>query len=267
MNLTTPPPVEPLDPDYATDVQHDLVRRVRKKRRVPAWTPVLAAACGIAVIVAGGVFISRSNNEPSPAGRPTIVQVPAGTSPTQSLDLGPASGNEASVAAVACLAKEAAAAKPNQYPGGSLDPATIQLKSARWIKALGLPGRERQLVQSFMTANYVWFLCVDGKAEPYQGVGDGATDDVVGSWSWSNVGSPSMLRATFAFRSLAIVTRVELRIRGTEGASPWSVVSVADRGGYVTAVLPDAQARHGSAQVDIRGLDKTGKVLFEKTVG
>jgi hypothetical protein len=265
MNLTTPPPVEPLDPDYAADLQHDLVRRARKTHRVPTWTPVLAAACGIAIIIAGGIFLTR--NDLSPADRPSIVQVPAGTSPTQSLDLGPASDNEASVAAVACLAKEAAAAKPNQYPEGSLDPATIQLKSARWIKALGLPGRERQLVQSFTTANSVWFLCVDGQAQSYEGVGDGAKDDIVGSWSWANVGSPSMVRATFAFRSLAIVTKVELRIRGTAGASPWSVVSVADRAGYVTAVLPDARAQHGSAQVDIRGLDKTGKVLFEKTVG
>lgn len=267
MNLTTPPPVEPLDPDYATDVRHDLVRRVRAKRRLPTWTPVLAAACGIAIIIAGGLFITRKDSLLSPADRPSIVQVPAGKSPTQSLDLGPASDNEANVAAVACLAKEAAAAKPNQYPEGSLDAATIQLKSARWIKGLGTPGRERELVQSFMTANSVWFLCVDGQAQSYEGVGDGATDDVVGSWSWSDVGSPSMLRATFAFRTLAIVTKVELRVRGTEGASPWSVVSVADRGGYVTAVLPDARAQHGWAQVDIRGLDKTGKVLFEKTVG
>ncbi|MFC6159562.1 hypothetical protein [Kribbella jiaozuonensis] len=267
MNLTTPPPVEPLAPDYATDLQHDLVRRARKQHRIPAWTPVLAAACGIAIVIAGGLFLTRKDNLLSPADRPSIVQVPADKSPTQSLDLGPASDNEASVAAVACLAKEAAAAKPNEYPEGSLDPATIQLKSARWIKGLGTPGRARELVQSFMTANSVWFLCVDGQPQSYEGVGDGAADDVVGSWSWANVGSPSMLRATFSFRSLAIVTKVELRVRGTEGASPWSVVSVADRGGYVTAVLPDARAQHGWAQVDIRGLDATGKVLFEKTVG
>jgi hypothetical protein len=267
MNLTTPPPVEPLDPDYTADLRHDLVRRARKSHRIPTWTPVLAAACGIAIIIAGGILLTRKDSLPSPADRPSIVQVPAGKSPTQSLDLGKASDNEASVAAVACLAKEAAAAKPNQYPEGSLDPATIELKSARWLKALGLPGRERQLVQSFMTADSVWFLCVDGQAQSYEGVGDSATDDVVGSWSWANVGSPSMVRATFAFRSLAIVTKVELRIRGTAGASPWSAVSVADRGGYVTAVLPDARAQHGSAQVDIRGLDKTGKVRFEKTVG
>ncbi|WP_329000661.1 hypothetical protein OHA18_40285 [Kribbella sp. NBC_00709] len=266
MNLTTPPPVEPLDPEYATDLRQDLVRRARKKRRLPTWTPVLAAACGIAVVVAGGLLIVRTNGEPSPAG-----QVPA-DAPTQSLELGQPTQSDALAAAKSCLTTLTNDRRNDPVPPeAARDPKTIKLRSAHSIEAVGLPGQTRQLVQTFYTGDRFWVFCVDGKWQGYAAPGDDQGNPSDGIYSsglqWSGLPSDPLptLRATFSLTSRPSVVRVELRLRGARGETPWSQTKVIDGAGYVAAALPGDVAKHGPVQADVRAYDQAGNMVYSET--
>ena len=264
MNLTTPPPVEPLDPDYATDLRHNLVRQARRKRRLPAWTPVLAAACGIAVIVAGGVLFTRTNGEPSPAGQ-------LSDTPAQSLELGQATQSEALAAAKRCLPTLTIGKRTDPVPAAALDPATIKLRSAHWIKATGLPGQTRQLVQTVNSGDHFWLFCVDGEWEGYTKPGDDLGNPSDGIYSsalgWSGLpdASSSTLRATFSLTSKPSVARIQLRLRGPRGTTPWSQTTVIDGAGYVAAALPGDAAGHGPVQADVRVYDQSGNLVYSET--
>ncbi|TDW21533.1 hypothetical protein [Kribbella kalugense] len=265
MNLTTPPPVEPLDPEFSTDLRHHLVRRVRKKHHLPFWIPVLAAACGIAIVVACGILIARPGGHAGPAGQPTAELT------DQSLDLGAATSTQAQASARSCLASLSIGHRTDPIPAKSLDPKTIKLRSAHWIKALGLPGQTRQLVQTFSTANGLWVFCVDGKWQSYVQAGDDQGNPSDGIYSsslqWSGLpdASTTTLRAFFSLTSRPSVAQVEIRLRGARGTTPWSVAKIVDGAGYVAAALPSPASQHGPVQADVRALDKAGNVVYSET--
>lgn len=296
MNLTTPPPVEDLA--GADEIRADLIRRARLSQRGrPAWVPVLAAACGIAVITTGVVILTRPGHDgsaPPIASTPStpaptlreVQKVPADASPEVSLDLGPASRNIALADARECLADAAAAnAGETTVTDGSGDRVAVPLPAeadtatvhdARWVRTL--PGYDRKitpdrraLMQTFITAKGVWVMCIDNhyqqldKNRPSSG---SATFDfpVNGQWSVSNNPSgdgKSTFYTDFAFDALPQVARVELRLRWSGGATPWYGVTVKGGAGFVQASqLVHDQER---AETDIRAFDASGKQIFEDT--
>jgi hypothetical protein len=293
MNLTTPPPVEDLDPDYADRIRRRLVEDARSSgRRRPVWVPALAAACGIAVITIGVVVLTRTGggwsggdgsgaasapatSTPSPA---QVQKVPAGKSRQMSLDLGPASSAEAKAAARQCLQKSAAATgAPN--PATPADAETATVHQARWLKVLPgqdgelRPARDRMLLQTFTTRKDVWVECLDSQlADIFDPVLAGtsrekalplnAAEPINGSWTIRDLpdGRSTLLFTDFTFVTMPDVARVEIRIRWTGGASPWYGVAVVNGSGYVAASQPGAIHEKHSMEIDYRTLDKAGRV-------
>ncbi|GAA0626926.1 hypothetical protein HPO96_36255 [Kribbella sandramycini] len=269
MNLTTPPPVEQLDPEYAADLKQELVRKARRQeqprshRRVLfTWVPIVAAVTAVAISTASVVGLSQSRG--GPAGPAGIVQLPADQSPQQTLENGLAFPPEIDTAARECLTpKKNAYGYPNHLGNPE---AAKTIRSARWIK---IPGDLPRLHLTLVTrpAN-VWYQCLDGEFLRDGVVLEDRTwynEPVRGTWAWSTVDGEA--RASYSFRTDPAVTRVELRIRGTEGASPWFWVNVEDSSGYVAAALPGAEAQHGRSEVDVRALDENGKQVWAKTFG
>jgi hypothetical protein len=294
MNLTTPPPVEDLD--RADELRADLVRRARQSQHSrPAWVPVLAAACGIAVITTGVVVLTQTSGDDSaPLGStpsteatpPDVVpkpindirKVPADASARVSLDLGPASRAESLAAARDCLAgarSDADGAHPPGSPGGPPLPAeadTATVHDARWVRTV--PGYNRKispdqraLVQTFTTAKGVWAMCIDNHYQALQkhrranGSAD-LTEPVNGQWTAADASGqgPSTFYTDLAFDALPTVARVELRIRWSGGASPWYGVTVKGGAGFVEASQPGA--RSGEVETDLRAFDASGKQIF-----
>ncbi|GAA1577861.1 hypothetical protein GCM10009789_34170 [Kribbella sancticallisti] len=291
MNLTTPPPVEDLDPDYAERIRTELVKNARRsERKRSMWVPVLAAACGIGVITTGVVLLAESGNGPAdlPAATPPtsspspaeVQKVPAGGSPRVSLDLGPASADDAREAARKCLAhREGGNGAPSSAVPADAETATVH--QARWLKLLPgeggelRPAKDRMLAQTLTTQKGVWAQCLD--SELYQ-VFDpavagipfeksmvlNAAEPINGQWTISEIpdGRSTLLFAAFSFVTMPDVARVEVRIRWTGGASPWYGVPVAAGGGYVAASQPGAVNKRRAMEIDFRTFDKAGRQTF-----
>lgn len=293
MNLTTPPPVEDLDPDRAEQLRSNLVtmaRNSQRETRRPTWVPMLAAACGIAVITTGVVVLAQSGGDhsdqpaaPTPSSSPSpaeVQKVPASKSARVSLDLGPASAAEARTAARKCLTQKTAhTGEPNPATPDEADTATVH--QARWLKAVpgqghrANPGQSRLLMQTFTTADGVWFQCLDAEMlrafDPaLAGTSREAAmplnlaDPVNGLWTFAEVpnGASTLLSVEYSFAAMPNVARVEIRIRWTGGASPWYGVSVTAGDGYVAASQRGAVHRRGAMEVDIRAFDAAGKQVF-----
>jgi hypothetical protein len=296
MNPTTPPPVEDLA--RADELRADLVRRARNSQRTrPTWIPVLAAACGIAVITTGVVVLTRPGHDdsappiastPSSATTPVIREVrkvPADGSARVSLDLGPAGRNDALAAARECLA-EGVVAQGNTHLIDSAghdvkvpspaEASTATVHDAHWIRTL--PGYNRKagqgkraLVQTFTTTKGVWVMCIDNH---YQRIskdrrpgGDAFLSyPVNGQWMASSdpaSGGKSTFYTDLVFDALPSVARVEVRLRWSGGASPWYGVTVKGGAGFVEASqLVHDQER---AETDIRAFDASGKQVFADT--
>ncbi|MEV6415925.1 hypothetical protein [Kribbella sp. NPDC051718] len=287
-NLTTPPPVEELDPQYIEDLRVELVRNARGTRREwSVWTPIVAAACGVAVITGGVVASTRVGGDSGsvgPAGpRPTAAQqLPANASERINLDRGSTSTNDNGIvdAAVArkCLAaKKSALGQPNP-----VTPADVSLKGsymARLQKALpgegGLlePLRNNLLIQEFTTLAGVQVECYDDKllyafdpaAVPLEkSLKLTNSKPISGRWSFSEIpdGNSTRLFVSYTFAALPTTNYVEIRIRWTGGASPWYVVPAYFGRGYATASQLGAVHRPGLTEVDYRAVGKDGEVLF-----
>jgi hypothetical protein len=288
-NLTTPPPVEELDPQYAEDLRAQLVRNARGTRgQWSLWTPILAAACGVAVITGGVVASTRTGGNSGsldPAGpQPTVAQqVPANASERINLDRGSTSTNDYGIvdaaAARKCFAeKKSALGQPN--PAIPADVTLNGSYQASLQKALpgegGLlePLKTTLLIQEFTTAAGVVVRCYDGKLlyafDPAAGVSRESSlklsksKPVNGLWSFSEIpeGNSSRLFVSYTFAALPGTQQVEIRIRWTGGASPWYVVPAYWGSGYVTASQAGAVHRPGLTEVDYRALGKDGEVLF-----
>jgi hypothetical protein len=294
MNLTTPPPVEDLDPDRADQLRSNLVtmaRNSQRKTRRLTWVPMLAAACGIAVIMTGVVVLAQSGGNssdqpaaPTPSSSPTsspsspeVLKVPASKSARVSLDLGNASAVEARTAARKCLTQKAAhTGEPNPATPDEADTATVH--QARWLKTVPGPGhraspeQSRLLMQTFTTAKGVWFQCLGPEMmrsfDPARAgtsrevaMSLNPADPVNGQRRFAEVprGDSSLLWVDYSFATMPNVARVELRIRWSGGASPWYGVSVTDGAGYVAASQPGAVYQRGAMEVDIRAFDAAGK--------
>jgi hypothetical protein len=285
MNLNTPPPVEKLDPEYASQIRTELVDTARKSQQQRSkWVPVLAAACGIAVIPSGVVLLTQGGGI-APAGStpsattsttapttapPKAQQVPANQSKVVSLDMGPASREEAREAARKCLAQPPLfGADPLPVTAADADTATVH--QARWVKLVPQGGFEadRTLIQSFTTAKGIWIACRD--SAPMQGY-DPATQgsresalnlnaaDVLNGSSSIGAGSKS-LWTDYSFVAMPKVATVQIRIRWTGGASPWYSTAVTDGVGYLTAVQPGASNQRGAFEIDHRALDAKGNEI------
>jgi hypothetical protein len=276
MNLLTPPPVEKLDPEYAGELRRNAVRGAYKalRPRPPKWVPAVAAACGVAVVTTAVVLLSGTGDHsaPEPAGsprssiaRPPQVPLPSpDNSGSQSIDLGPATAAEASADARKCLAQQT-----NRAGGAVLDPPAVvdpaRPGAARWIKAYGVPGKTRQLVQSVWSTDGWLYECLDDQILRIGGTpGEGASSGVTGTWAMDGIreGDEPAVRAEYSFVTGPEVVRVELRIRSADRATPWYVATVNDRAGYVAAVLPGATNRVGLVDADVRAFDKSGKQVF-----
>lgn len=288
MKLTTPPPVEDLDPQYSEQLRARLVADARRsRRRRSVWTPALAAACGVAVITGGVIVSTRSGSDfPAPAGSPPtssapeVRKVPPGDSARVSLDLGPAARVDSVAAARQCLAeKTSALGEPNTAKPSDADTATVHV--ARWLKTLpgdnGVlqPPRDRQLAQTFTTKGGVRVQCVDSRLlQVFDPVFAGVswersrnldpTEPVNGRWAIFEVpsGGSSLLFVSFTFSTLPNIARVEARIRWTGGASPWYGVPVADGAGYLTASQQGAIHQPRAMEVDYRAFDSNGRQVF-----
>jgi len=279
MNLTSPPPVERLDPEYAAELKHHLVRTARKRRRTPyvAWVPIVAATAAIAVSITTVVVLSRSGGS-APVGPAGVLQVAPNASKSESLELGEASTADARAAARQCLTVKKNGYGVETHPSNPAEAETATMRSARWIKAVGVPGKSRQLLQTFVVAHpkneNLWFQCLDGEllrwAWYFDGFGKGSgVDPVRGTWDWSDIGEGKAagVRASYSFRADDNVELVELRIRGVDSVSPWYAERVADNGGFVAGTLAGAAAEHGKAEIDVRALGKDGKQLWFTTFG
>jgi hypothetical protein len=293
MNLTTPPPVEDLDPNRADQLRSNLVTMARKTQhetRRATWVPMLAAACGIAVIATSVVVLAQSgesgpSNQPTPTA-PTsapspaeAMKVPAAKSARVSLDLGPASIAEARATARQCLEqRQAATGAPNRAAPADADSATVH--QARWFKTIPgqggqvRPAKDRALMQTFTTKKGVWFQCVDADIvnlfDPVlagiprkNAVPVNVADPVNGQWTFADVpdGKSTLLFADFTFTALPTVARVEIRIRWTGGASPWYGVLVTAGEGYVAASQPGAVHQRRAMEVDVRAFDRDGRQI------
>jgi hypothetical protein len=304
MNLTTPPPIDDLDPDRADQLRSNLVTMAHKTQhetRRATWVPMLAAACGIAVITTGVVVLAQSGGDhsdqpaaPTPTSSPSpaeqgpdgkivhdeVLKVPASKSARVSLDLGPASAAEARTAARKCLTQKAAdTGEPNPATPDEADTATVH--EARWLKAVpgpghrASPGQSRLLMQSFTTAKGVWFQCLDAEmmrsfdpalagTSREAAMSLNPADPVNGQWTLAEVpnGASTLLWVGYSFAAMPNVARVEIRIRWTGGASPWYGVSVTDGDGFIAASQPGAVYQRGKMEVDIRAFDAAGKQVF-----
>jgi hypothetical protein len=289
MNLTTPPPVEDLD--RADEMRSDLVRRAREsQRRRPTWVPVLAAACGIAVITTGVVVLSQTGDDvpplattPTSTGTPPDVvpkpstnakKVPADQSPRQSLDLGPASNADAVAAARTCLADKT----PNDgdpIPLTAAEADTATSRQARWIKIMPgvfAPGDPSRLIaQTFTTAKGDWIQCLGGQLmRSYPRGWGGLTRDaalsvdqvrpVNGQWTFSNLITPGgpILAVKYSFVTTPNIARLELRIRYPSGAGRWYGVPVLDGAGYIS-ISQGGVFEDDDREVDYRAFDASGK--------
>ncbi|TCC48598.1 hypothetical protein E0H75_18585 [Kribbella capetownensis] len=275
MNLLTPPPVEKLDAEYADQVRRDLVRKARKRQR-PAWVPVVAAACGMAVITTAVVLLSRPGddsgapaaNTSAPTATPTVVQVPPAKSARVSLDLGQATASEARAAARNCLA-DLSPREGGNAPAKPQDADSATVRQARWIKTMAGSGVAKILMQTFTTAKGYWFQClgddlVRSRPSADSRGGLNVADPVLGDWrlqQGTEAGGPLLL-AEYSFVTLPSVVRMELRIRWTAGASPWYGVTFSDGAGYIAASQLGAVAKRGEMEVDVRAFDTTGKQVF-----
>jgi hypothetical protein len=289
-NLTTPPPVQELDPQYVEDLRAELVRTAHgTHRQRSVWTPVLAAACGVAVITGGVVAGTRTVGSSDPAGSPapptptsTVAQkVPDGGSERVNLDLGPAYGPATIEVAKRCLAnKTSALGEPNTARPADVDaPAS---HTANWVKALpGDGGHTRpvvakHLVQTITTQAGVRVQCRDAELlqsfDPANAGGlsfvksrnlDPATP-LNGQWTFEEIheGKLPLLFVDFSFSAWPTVDRVELRIRWTGGASPWYGVRAIDGSGYVEASQYGAIHDRRATEVDYRAIDRNGRVIF-----
>ncbi|MDX6240421.1 MAG: hypothetical protein QOG10_5241 [Kribbellaceae bacterium] len=301
MNLTTPPPVKDLDPGRADQLRSNLVTMARdsqREARRPTWVPMLAAACGIAVITTGVVVLAQSGGDssdqpaaPTPSSSPSssptsapspseVQKVPASKSARVSLDLGPASIADARSAAQKCLTQKGAhSGEPNPATPNEADTATVH--QARWLKTVPGPGhraspeQSRLLMQTFSTAKGVWFQCLGPEMmrafDPARAgtsrevaMSLNPADPVNGQRLFASVpwGGSTLLWVDYSFATMPNVARVELRIRWTGGASPWYGVSVTDGAGYVAASQPGAVYQRGEMEVDIRAFDAAGKQVF-----
>ena len=289
MNLTTPPPVEDLDPDYAEQIRAQLVKTARgRERKRSGWVPVLAAACGIAVITTGVVVLAETGDDgdagpaaTAPTSSPTLPEVkkvPATSSPRISLDLGPASAGDAKADARKCLAQPAGG-EPN--PVSPADAETATVHQARWMQVLpgeggqAHPSADRVLVQSLTTQKGVWVQCVGTELyELFDPVAAGISfeksvplnvaDPINGRWTIREVpdGASTLLFAGYRFSALPVVAKVEARIRWTGGASPWYGVPVTTGTGYVTASQEGAVHQRRALEIDFRAFDKNGRQIF-----
>jgi hypothetical protein len=278
MNLTSPPPVEQLDPEYAADLKHDLVRKARKRRSTRwtpyfAWVPIVAATAAIAVITTTAVDLSRSGST-DPAGPAGVLQVPANQGLREWVEIGKADDADARAAARQCLTPRKDAYGNVTPVGKPSDVDTAAIKYARWIKAYGGRGKDKQLLQTLVTkTENAWFQCLDGEVLRWGSAssefGDWEKDVVFGTWSWEGYreGKSNGVRASYSFRTKKNVELVELRIRGEAGVSPWYSEVVVDQAGYITGVLADAVPEHGKAEIDVCGFDAAGKQVFFKTFG
>jgi hypothetical protein len=289
MNLTTPPPVEDLDPQYAEDLRAELVKNARRTRRQrSAWVPVLAAACGVAIIAGGVVASTRSGDDsPGPASRPSVTSptpvklpdVPPGQSPRISLDLGPASRTDSLAAAKRCLvAKRSTIGEPNSAVPA--DSASATWHSARWQQAMSPADTmysepKRRLVQSFTTKAGVRVQCIDAEllssfdpaiaGVPWtKSLVLNAAEPVNGRWMFAPVGQgrSSALLVAFSFSTTPAVTRLEMRIRWSGGASPWYGVVVDGGEGYLQATQPGAVNNYREREVDYRAFDRNGRQIY-----
>jgi len=288
MNLTTPPPVEDLDPQYAEQLRASLVGNARQStRQRSVWVPVLAAACGVAIITGGIVAGTGSGGTPVPASSPSASPTPArvqkvspGSSSRISLDLGPASRTDSLAAAKQCLAqKTSAIGEPNAAKPADADDATLH--TARWLTTLpgddGVlkPEKPKQLAQAFTTKAGVRVQCVGTRLlQAFDSAAAGvswersrnlyATDPISGHWAFFEVpaGRSSLLFVSFSFFTLPTIARVEVRIRWTGGASPWYGVPVEDRTGYVTASQLGAIHERRAMEVDYRAFDRDDRLIF-----
>jgi hypothetical protein len=283
MNLTKPPPVEKLDPSYADELRRNLVRGASKARRPPKWIPVVAAACGIAVITTGVVLLSQTGDDsgapaattsPTPRPTATVVQVPPAKSARVSLDLGQATTTEARVEARKCLANLSAGG--GNTPAKPEDADTATVRQARWIKTMARPDGQsapRILMHTFTTANGNWFQCLGDdlvRASPTRESGTAVlnpADPVYGEWrlqQGTEAGRP-LLFAEYSFLTLPTVVRMELRIRWTGGASPWYGVTFSDGAGYIAASQLGAVFKRGEMEIDVRAFDTAGKQVYSDT--
>jgi hypothetical protein len=288
--LTTPPPVEELDPQYAEDLRSELVKSARGSRRQrSAWTPILAAACGVAVITGGVVASTRSGDSPEPASSPApsatsavVQKVPAASSERVNLDRGSvdAFGPESQALVKRCLAeKRSALGEPNNATSADLDDAAVY--TARWQQAVpgegGVvrPTRTKYLLQNLITKTGIRVQCLDSTLlQSFDPALAGIPWDrsrylskveaVNGVWSFREIpdGGSSLLYVGYSFSALPSVTKVEIRIRWTGGASPWYAVPVDDGTGYVAASQLGAAHRKHAMEVDYRALDRNGRVVF-----
>ncbi|TDD61161.1 hypothetical protein E1263_08210 [Kribbella antibiotica] len=277
MNLTTPPPVEQLDPEYTETLRRNVVRgaykafRPKPPRWTPflAWVPVVAATAAVAIGITSVVTLSRSGD---PAGSTGIQQESPDKTQREWLDLGDASDSQARAAARQCLKLKTTVSGTTEDLYGPADADAATIRSARWIKAFGVPGKSRQLLQTFVTANSnFWFQCLDGEILRWDTSAAAANEQnpIPGTWAWNNVGEGKSagVRASYSFRAAKNVGLVELRIRGLNGVSPWYADVTVDQAGYLEGILPDAVAEHGNAEIDVRAFDKDGKQVFFTTFG
>ena len=288
-NLTTPPPVEDLDPQYIEDLRAELVRNARgTHRQWSIWTPVLAAACGVAVITGGVVASTRTGGSSDPAGSPaptptsTVAQkVPDGGSERVNLDQGSAYGPEAIAVAKQCLAnKTSSLGEPNTAKPADVDTAAAH--TANWVKALPGDGghtrpiKAKHMMQNLTTRAGVRVQCRDTELlqsfDPAKAGGlsfdksrnlDPATP-INGQWTFSEIheGQQPLLFVDFSFSALPTVDRVELRIRWTGGASPWYGVRAVEGSGYAEASQYGAIHDRRATEVDYRAIDRSGRVIF-----
>ncbi len=283
MNLTTPPPVEHLDPGYAAEVKQDLVRKARqsRKRRTQSWTPILAAACACALITTGVFYLSHTGDrqvEPSspttPASPTTsakVLQVPAEASAIEHTDIHPAIPRQGRAAARECLAPrgDAYGNTPDWLDPKHADTATI--RSARWVKDPRGPDGQSLVLSFDSNVSGMAFHCVNSRMIWWSGSGDfyQEKDAVTGTWSSTFRGNGPKLTADaeYRFRTADHVDRVQLRIRGVDGASPWYSVKVVDNMGYVAGQLPGVPRNESRLEVDARGFDAAGKQVWSKTYG
>ncbi|MFK4084452.1 hypothetical protein ACI2LF_10120 [Kribbella sp. NPDC020789] len=268
MNLTSPPPVEQLDPEYVVELKHHLVRRARKRRSrwmpLLTWVPIAAATAAIAVSTTSVVSLSRGGST-DPAGSTGVIKVPAGESPQVPLDLGPADPAKALAAARRCMTPKTNA---YGYPNHLEQPAaanTANYRTARWLSI----DNSKRLLQTFTTRDSnTWYQCLDGELLRQGNVVDitlSTKNPLPGTWSWSTTAGGT--RASYSFRAYQTVNIVQLRIRGTKTASGWFTTKAEDTSGYVEGTLAGAVAEHGKSEVDVRALDKDGKQVWFKTFG
>ncbi|WP_405059886.1 hypothetical protein OG474_45150 [Kribbella sp. NBC_01505] len=279
MNLTTPPPVEELDPEYAETLRRNAVRgaykafRPRPNRRwLPflAGVPVAAAICAIAIGLSG--LGDQNRSEPlQPAARPTtVIQTPAKASKVEYVDLGPASEADRQAAARECLTHNG----PHDGLSDWQKPEfanTSTVRSARWIKDPRVPGG-RVLLQSFETPQAVVFVCSDtnvtwwGRAGDLDKMYEGETVVSGSSWGWGESTTPGIaVYASYDFRATAGVASVQFRIRGVDAVSSWYSVKVVDHVGYLAGTLPGSPKERPRAVLDVRAFDKSGKQIWSKT--